>query len=336
MQNQTSGLLSRLEQFEFDDRPAKFAFADRLAKENGWSREFTRRVMREYVRFMYLAAVAGHPVTPSEAVDQVWHLHMIYTRSYWERLCGRELGIAIHHEPTTGGRAEGIKFVDWYERTKDSYRRVIGEGPPSDIWPEAKHRFEDVHIRIDRRTHWSIEKQVVRRGFAWSAAVLGTLAIAGCATALVQRSPSSGAGVAILGFMLCGGIAVVVVLAFVIARSGWGQSNSGSPSTRDRRDSTVGGCGSPMMMGGGPVQGDRTPGSQHDPGGASHPGQGPHHHSHQGESATEHGSCDSPGHGCDHAGCAASSDSGGSSDGGGAGCSSGSGCGSSGGCGSSS
>ena len=62
----------------------------RLASENGWSREYAVRVMQEYRRFAFLAVAAGHPVSPSDAVDQAWHLHLVYTRSYWDEFCAIE------------------------------------------------------------------------------------------------------------------------------------------------------------------------------------------------------------------------------------------------------
>ena len=44
------------------------------AEENGWNRSFARRAAEEYRRFLFLAQVAGHPVSPSDEVDQVWHV----------------------------------------------------------------------------------------------------------------------------------------------------------------------------------------------------------------------------------------------------------------------
>lgn len=58
-------------------------FVGRLARDNGWKPGYAERVYREYLRFVFLAATAGHPVTPSVDVDEVWHLHLCYTRSYW-------------------------------------------------------------------------------------------------------------------------------------------------------------------------------------------------------------------------------------------------------------
>jgi uncharacterized protein (TIGR04222 family) len=137
----TGGLLARLEGFAIDKPGVPLPFTARLARENGWTHAFAGRVVREYKRFLYLSAAAGHPVTPSEAVDQAWHLHMVYTRSYWDQLCGEILGRPLHHDPTQGGAAEGEKFHDWYTRTLESYRVHFGEEPPADLWPAAEQRF---------------------------------------------------------------------------------------------------------------------------------------------------------------------------------------------------
>lgn len=51
---------------------------------------------------MYLAVRANHPVTPSDEVDQAWHLHLTYSRSYWDEFCGAVLEEVVHHDPTRG------------------------------------------------------------------------------------------------------------------------------------------------------------------------------------------------------------------------------------------
>ncbi|HEX2748466.1 MAG TPA: TIGR04222 domain-containing membrane protein [Verrucomicrobiales bacterium] len=154
------GLLARLEGFEISEQGAALPFTARLARENGWTSARAGRVVREYKRFLFLTAAAGHPVTPSEDVDQAWHLHMVYTRSYWDRLCGGLLGRPLHHEPTAGGSQESAKFHDWYVRTLDSYRRLIGEEPPVDIWPAPKQRFSHAGEGrwVDGSQYWLIRK----------------------------------------------------------------------------------------------------------------------------------------------------------------------------------
>ena len=77
-----SGLWASIEKFEFDTPGVELPFSARLARDNGWSSDFAHRVIEEYRRFLYLSAVAGHTVSPSDEVDQVWHLHLTYTSSY--------------------------------------------------------------------------------------------------------------------------------------------------------------------------------------------------------------------------------------------------------------
>lgn len=158
-------LYHRIEAFRFDEGRAEFPFIARLARDNGWSIGYTARVVTEYRRFTFLAVEAGHPVTPSDQVDQVWHLHILYTRSYWDRFCKQVLRTPLHHGPTKGGDSERSKFTDWYSKTKESYRRFFGEELPVDIWPNADTRFgEDIHYeRVNTKRAWVIPKRWFRR-----------------------------------------------------------------------------------------------------------------------------------------------------------------------------
>jgi hypothetical protein len=154
---------------------AALSFADRLARENGWTAAHAARVIEEYKRFCYLAATAGHEVTPSDAVDQAWHLHLTYTRDYWERFCPQVLGRPLHHGPTAGGAAEGHRYFTQYAETLRSYERAFGP-PPADIWPDAARRL--IHDPRARRVH-PRDAIIIPRAAAWMlAAVAGLLAVA--------------------------------------------------------------------------------------------------------------------------------------------------------------
>src|SRR5690349_19351007 len=76
-----------LSHYSIGPEGAALSFADRLARENGWRADHAERVIEEYRRFAFLAATGGQDVTPSDAVDQAWHLHLTYTRDYWDRFC---------------------------------------------------------------------------------------------------------------------------------------------------------------------------------------------------------------------------------------------------------
>lgn len=139
-----------LSRYQIGPEDAQLGFAARLARENGWSLAEADRVLEEYKRFCFLAVTADHPVTPSDQVDQVWHLHLTYTRDYWERFCPQVLGRPLHHGPTAGGREEGHRYFTQYAETLRSYERVFGT-PPADLWPDAGRRLLEDHKA--RRVH---------------------------------------------------------------------------------------------------------------------------------------------------------------------------------------
>src|ERR1700743_1808484 len=118
-------LLRKLEQFQLDSPEASFPFSARLARENDWSPAYARQVINEYKRFSFLAVAAGHPVSPSEDVDQAWHLHLTYSENYWRVFCPEILGHPFHHHPTRGGENESEKFNDWDTRTLQSYEKFF-------------------------------------------------------------------------------------------------------------------------------------------------------------------------------------------------------------------
>lgn len=181
-------LLARLEAYSPDDPASAFPFSAKLAKENGWSSDHARRVVAEYKRFAFLAMTADHVVAPSDQVDQAWHLHITYTRSYWEEFCGRVLGRPLHHEPSKGGRPEEHKYRDLYVRTLESYRRAFGEEPPADIWPSVDVRFgEDARfVRVNRARHWIIPKpRRLLRSIRFAPLTAPLLALASCGSAAV-------------------------------------------------------------------------------------------------------------------------------------------------------
>jgi hypothetical protein len=132
-----------LSHYTIGPEDAALSFAQRLARENGWTISHAARVIEEYRRFAFLAVVVDYPVTPSDAVDQAWHLHLTYSRDYWERFCPDVLGRPLHHGPTAGGADEQHRFFDQYAATLKSYEAAFGAPAPADIWPKAAQRLID-------------------------------------------------------------------------------------------------------------------------------------------------------------------------------------------------
>ena len=152
-------LWSKIKKFELNDPNSDFSFTDRLARENSWTLEFSSRAILEYKKFIYLICAENGPLTPSDQVDQVWHLHLLYTESYWKDFCQNTLNRQIQHGPTKGGSSEKAKYDNLYERTKDAYEVHFGYTAPVDIWPPSHIRFGHLRFtRVNLHTHWTIPK----------------------------------------------------------------------------------------------------------------------------------------------------------------------------------
>jgi uncharacterized protein (TIGR04222 family) len=133
-------LYRRICDYQLDDSSHEIGFLSHLIRANGWSRPLALRAIEEYRKFVFLALVADHQVTPSDQVDQVWHLHLLFSDAYWNDFCPRVLGRPLHHHPTRGGQAERDRFHQLYRATLDSYRQYFGE-PPANLWPPVDVRF---------------------------------------------------------------------------------------------------------------------------------------------------------------------------------------------------
>jgi hypothetical protein len=251
---------TRLTALDLDAANAALPFSARLARDNAWSRDFAAGAIDEYRKFCFLAVHAGHPVTPSDEVDQVWHLHLLYSQHYWEALCRDTLELPLHHGPTKGGAAEGDKFNDWYEATRASYRRYFGE-PPREFWPAARQRFDEGNdfVRINRREVATIDRALLKRGVF---ATLAGGAVLAVAHALAQADGSAEAPLGI-SFGVVLPIALLVVIVVAAARGGRRRPSQRRTHKRRARDgAATGGCGAT-----GSSSSNKASGDGHDGGG---------------------------------------------------------------------
>lgn len=232
-------LWARIEGLAFDALDAAFPFSARLARDNGWTHEFAEAVIAEYKRFAYLARVTGREVTPSDEVDQAWHLHLTYTRHYWGPF--REmLGAPFHHGPTAGGPAERRRYAENYAATLEAYAREFGAPPPADIWPPAERRFGDAaHFRrLNTRRYWLVQKP--RRWPARKAAALAAGLGAAFSAVALARAETPGAEDLIAEYL---DDVFVWLLLGILFLALIGRVFAGRGRRRNRNDVHDGGCG---------------------------------------------------------------------------------------------
>lgn len=152
-------------------RPETEGFArtltHRVCQRTGWRAAYAQRVIEEYRRFLWLLIRHQGALCPSEAVDTVWHEHLLDSATYFERFCPQVLGQTLHHVPARGG--EDALHRQRYRATLRAYAQAFGQRPPADIWPSPRRRW---------RSGWGLP-------VAWPgkplAVTLGAALAAGCA-----------------------------------------------------------------------------------------------------------------------------------------------------------
>ena len=233
---QAARLWQRLRTLRFDGGTGPRTFAVRLAQEQGWSAAYTARAVEEYRRFLLLFAleeksqreVGGQPgqepgvqIVPPATVDKVWHLHLLYTRSYWEELCQGILGLPLHHLPADGTTGDAAALNTVYRQTLASYRRVFGVDAPADIWPGGGTPARSVAALPPIAPRVTLSKPPAppprAPSMPWGWRVFWIASLGGLALlVLAEAGWSSGV---VMGWLLKGSLVLGVVASMILAAS---------------------------------------------------------------------------------------------------------------------
>ncbi|MBF7073555.1 hypothetical protein ISG33_09135 [Glaciecola sp. MH2013] len=210
------------------DKNAAFTFEMRLARENAWSLDYAKQVVHEYKRFIYLIASTNRSQTPSDQVDQAWHLHMTYTDSYWNVMCKEIIGKNIHHGPTRGGAEQRQTYREQYINTLHTYRDVFGDEPAS-IWPSADKRFANASefVRLNKADYWLLPK------LGFPKFLVAPLSVAGFLSLAFVSYAAGDSHVEFSRLLTIGGLVVFIVLMIwlVVRLSSSSKKDSGADGT---------------------------------------------------------------------------------------------------------
>ena len=104
-----------------------------LKQKYGWDYEYSRLLIQEYKKFAYLALTGDSEITPSVAIDEVWHVHILHTVAYQRFAVA--CGAMLHHSP---GMPNAIaSFNGQYLFTLERYRETFSQEPPPLAWPRV-------------------------------------------------------------------------------------------------------------------------------------------------------------------------------------------------------
>lgn len=214
---QNDSLWNRLQSFSLDTPNVDFLFSKKLAKEENWTLDFTAKAIEEYKKFVYLCCTLPNGASPSEIVDKVWHMHLIYTQNYWEEFCPNILKRKLHHHPSKGGFEEKNKHTNWFSDTLNGYRQVFQEEAPEDIW-------KNKNIKQKSKRFWLKNIKIFSLIFI----------------VLILNSCSDNVGSALLTVILIGG---VLFFIFGILGSIFDDNNVPDLKNKKQNDDSGGSCG---------------------------------------------------------------------------------------------
>lgn len=149
-------LWQRIQEFSLDKHDVDFPFSKKLAKEENWTADFTQKAIEEYKKFIYMCCILPNGASPSDIIDKVWHMHLMYTYNYWEEFCPNILKQRLHHYPSKGGSDEKKKHHDWFRDTLSNYELIFETKAPDEIWLCKKGRSGNRKLWLNRVKLFSI------------------------------------------------------------------------------------------------------------------------------------------------------------------------------------
>ncbi len=211
---QDKNLWNRIQGFSLDEPGVAFPFSKKLAKEEKWTEDFTKKAIEEYKKFVYLCCILPQGASPSETVDKVWHMHLVYTQNYWEEFCPAILKRNLHHHPSNGGYDEKLKHHNWFQDTLKYYEEIFNEKGPEEIWLNKKQVSE--------------QKKFRHNGFKIFSVILIVLILNSCSESVGD----------VLSFLFY--IPVVVVITVLLSRLF--NNNDNNPNGNKNNGGDGGGC----------------------------------------------------------------------------------------------
>jgi hypothetical protein len=126
------------------------AFADKISRKHNCSISYALKAVNEYKKFLYLAVISDFHVTPSQAIDKVWHEHILFTQAYGI-FCKEIIEYNLNHHPELIPMEEQTAIYHaQYLSTIELYIKEFGILPPTIIWDVTKYDKEKVIEDIEK------------------------------------------------------------------------------------------------------------------------------------------------------------------------------------------
>jgi hypothetical protein len=126
------------------------AFADKISRKHQCSLSYAIKAVNEYKKFLYLAVISDFHVTPSQAIDKVWHEHILFTQAYGI-FCKEIIEYELNHHPELLPVEEQTeRYHAQYLSTIELYIKEFDKLPPANVWDVTKYDKEKVMENAQR------------------------------------------------------------------------------------------------------------------------------------------------------------------------------------------
>lgn len=141
MRFEENPIWDQLKNYQFDSPDPTETFSERLARKGGWTKEFTREVIEEYRKFLFLIATEKCILIPSPSVDLAWCIHTEHYYFHWNKLrleilkCDVQRFVPDSEDNNTSWNAKQ------YQRTLQLYSWHFQTYPLAVLWPTSDEWF---------------------------------------------------------------------------------------------------------------------------------------------------------------------------------------------------
>nr|RNJ65255.1 MAG: glycine-rich domain-containing protein-like [Leptolyngbya sp. IPPAS B-1204] len=129
-----------------------------LLNSYDWSEDRAKAAIQQYLNFLCLAWLyPDRLLIPTEAIDRVWHCHILHTRQYRQD-CEVLFGCYLDHEPLNLEELPDQSLQSAFEQTKALFERHFGTGSfdhHSNAQPAACSLFLEPPLKLDAPGRYS-------------------------------------------------------------------------------------------------------------------------------------------------------------------------------------
>jgi hypothetical protein len=147
------------------------AFADKISRKHNCSTSYAIKAVNEYKKFLYLAVISDFHVTPSQAIDKVWHEHILFTQAYGI-FCKDIIEYNLNHHPELIPLDEQTeRYHAQYLSTIELYIQEFGKLPPANIWDVTKYDKEKVMENVQKAREKKVSENLYYSNNSYSSDV---------------------------------------------------------------------------------------------------------------------------------------------------------------------